>query len=199
MMGDECAIQLTTQERKFLMDVQERPTSFVVDRYCRLRLSARKGNEVQRVLIDRRLIESASISLRGGSGKILALTEEGRRALGLSPAPSQRDGRPVHRYWKARLAKHLRSCGYEVTEEFPVGGGKTIDLMAMRDGKRIAVEIETGNSDVEANLEKCRREGLQRVVVVATSVRVKRKLQAMRGEGLGSEVLTGTEATGKAW
>ena len=38
-----CAIRLTTQERKFMLDVHERPTSFVVDRYSRLGLSARKG------------------------------------------------------------------------------------------------------------------------------------------------------------
>ena len=168
-MGDECAIRLTTQERKFLMDVQERPTSFVVDRYCRLALPARKGNEVQRVLIDRRLIESASISLRGGSGKILALTEEGRQALGLPAAASNRDGGPVHTYWKRRLAEHLRSCGYDVTEEFPVGGGKTIDLVATRDGNRLAFEIETGKSDAAANVRKCLEVGLDRVIVLTTS------------------------------
>ena len=169
-MGDECAIRLTTQERKFLMDVQERPTSFVVDRYCRLALPARKGTAIQRALIDRRLIESASISLRGGSGKILALTEEGRQALGLRTSPSNREGGPVHVYWKRRLAEHLRSCGYEVTEEFPVGGGKTIDLVASRDGKRIAFEIETGHSDAAANVQKCVQAGFDKVVVVVPTL-----------------------------
>jgi hypothetical protein len=158
------------------MDVQERPTSFVVDRYCRLRLSARKGTAIQRALIDRRLIESASISLRGGSGKILALTEEGRQALGLPAAPSSREGGPVHRYWKRRLAKHLRSCGYEVTEEFPIGGGKTIDLVATRDGKRIAFEIETGHSDAAANVRKCLDAGMDRAVVVAPSAATRNRL-----------------------
>ena len=167
--GDECAIQLTTQERKFLLDVIERPTSFVIDRYCRLGLSARKGNELQRVLMERGLVESASISLHGGTGKLLVLTEEGRQALGLPTAPSSREGGPVHAYWKRRVAEHLRSCGYEVTEEYPVGGGKAIDLVASRDGKRVAFEVETGNSDAAANVRKCLDAGVEQVVVVATS------------------------------
>jgi Holliday junction resolvase len=176
IMGDECAIRLTTQERKFLMDVHERPESFVVDRYSRLRLSARKGNEVQRVLIDRRLIESASISLHGGTGKILALTGEGRQALGLPNAASNRNGGPVHTYWKRRLAEHLRARGYEVSEEYPVGGGKTIDLLATRGEKRVAFEIETGASDAQANVQKCLAAGVDKLVVVATSTEVRDRL-----------------------
>jgi len=40
-------------------------------------------------------------------------------------------GGPEHRYWKKRLAEHLRACGYDVTEEYSIGGGKAIDLVAV--------------------------------------------------------------------
>ncbi|MCX5647531.1 MAG: DUF87 domain-containing protein, partial [Planctomycetota bacterium] len=193
MMGDECAIRLTTQERKFLMDVQERPTSFVVDRYCRLALPARKGTAIQRALIDRRLIESASISLRGGSGKILALTEEGRQALGLPNAASNRNGGPVHTYWKRRLAEHLKSCGYEVTEEYPIGGGKTIDLVASRGNERIAFEIETGESDAAANVQKCLEAEMRTVFVVATSTSRRDSLARRLMSCPNTTVVTGSE------
>jgi hypothetical protein len=193
MMGDECAIRLTTQERKFLMDVQGRPTSFVVDRYCRLALPARKGTAIQRALIDWRLIESASISLRGGSGKILALTEEGRQALGLPNAASNRNGGPVHTYWKRRLAEHLRARGYEVAEEFPVGGGKTIDLVATRSGKRVAFEIETGKSDIVANAQKCLDAGIGEVFVVTTSANLRDSLARMLDPSPNTTVVTGSE------
>jgi hypothetical protein len=197
--GDECAIRLTTQERKFLLDVHERPESFVVNRYSRLRLSARKGNEVQRALIDRRLIESASISLHGGTGKILALTEEGRQALGLPNGASNRNGGPVHTYWKRRLAEHLRACGYEVAEEFAVGGGKTIDLVATRGGKRVAFEIETGHSDAAANVRKCLNAGVDGVVAVTTSRKVKHNLPLGPAGRARAEVLTATEAISRSW
>jgi Holliday junction resolvase len=193
--GDECAIRLTTQERKFLMDVQERPTSFVVDRYSRLGLSARKGNELQRVLIERGLVESASISLHGGTAKILGLTGEGRQALGLPNAASNRNGGPVHTYWKRRLAEHLRARGYEVAEEFPVGSGKTIDLVATRGGKRVAFEIETGASDAAANVRKCLAAGVDSVIVVATSARNRESLAKKLESCPGTIILTATEAT----
>jgi Holliday junction resolvase len=100
---------------------------------------------------------------------VLYLTEKGRQALGIPESPSAREGGPVHRYWKHRLAEHLRDCGYAVQEEAPIGGGHTVDLLATRDGKRIAFEIETGASDAEANVKKCLKHGFDRVVAVATS------------------------------
>ena len=48
--------------------------------------------------------------------------------------------------------------------------------MAGRDGKQIAFEIETGKSDAIANVRKCLDAGLNRVVVVATSVLGRDKL-----------------------
>jgi hypothetical protein len=171
----------------------------VVDRYSRLGLSARKGNEVQRVLIERGLVESASISLHGGTAKILALTEEGRQALGLPNAASNRNGGPVHTYWKRRLAEHLRARGYEVTDEYPIGGGKTIDLVATRDGKRIAFEIETGHSDGAANVTKCLNAGIDRVVTVTASRKVKHDLLSSLKGHTHVEVMTGTAAISRSW
>lgn len=48
----------------------------------------------------------------------------------------------MHRYWKHRIDEHLKNCGYKVEIEVPVGDGKTIDIVAERNGKRIAFEIE---------------------------------------------------------
>jgi hypothetical protein len=41
--------------------------------------------------------------------------------------------------------------------------------LASRDGKRIAFEVETGQSDAAANVAKCLAAGVDSVVVVATS------------------------------
>jgi len=82
----------------------------------------------------------------------------------------------VARTWKKRLAEYLRASGYAVTEEYPVGGGRTIDLVAERDGKRIAFEIETGKSDAAGNVQKCLDAGMDRVIVVAVTAGVQDKL-----------------------
>ena len=138
--GNRCAIKLTTQDRKFLLDVYQYPASFVTERYLRLGLSARKGNKIQQALLNNGLLTSANISIDRKIIKILGLTEQGRNALGIK-SQSSRQGGPVHRYWQHRLAEHLKACGYKVEIEAPVGDGKTIDIVAERDGKRIALRL----------------------------------------------------------
>ena len=103
--------------------------------------------------------------------KILTLKEKGKKALGIDEAECDRHGGPEHRYWCSRIASHLRASGYEVTEEAPIGGGKTVDLLAVRDGKRIALEVETGKSDAAANVRKCMDAGVDTVLMVPTSSR----------------------------
>lgn len=93
--------------------------------------------------------------------------------MGISDGESNRHGGVEHRYWVRHLADQLRLNGYKVQEEVPVGSGKTIDLVASRDGKRIAFEIETGKSDAAANVRKCLDAGMDRVVSVATSRRAR--------------------------
>ena len=126
--------------------------------------------------------------------KILTLKEKGKRALGISEAECDRHGGAEHRYWCNRIASHLRASGYDVTEEAPIGGGKTVDLLAVRDGKRMAFEIETGKSDAAANVEKCLAAGMDRVVVVATSREVRDMLAAVIPRHGGVHVLTGVDA-----
>ncbi|MGA2916618.1 MAG: DUF87 domain-containing protein [Sedimentisphaerales bacterium] len=167
-----CAIKLTTQDRKFLLDVYRYPASFVTERYLRLGLSARKGNKVQQALLSNNLLTFANISIGRKIIKILGLTEQGRGLLGIK-SQSSREGGLVHRYWQYRLAEHLKACGYKIEIECPVGDGKAIDIVAERDDKQIALEIETGNSDVQTNIEKCLNAAFDKIIVVATSDAVK--------------------------
>jgi hypothetical protein len=171
-----CAIQLTTQERQFLMDVWKRPTSTITDRYHSFGLSSRRGTGLQKMLLKQSLIVSCPIVIGRSRIKVLALTGAGKAALGIDEPDADRLGGPEHRYWKKRLADHLRACGYDVTEEYPLGGGKTVDLIAARDGRQVAIEIETGKSDAGANAKKCLNAGMDSVVVVATSARVRQAI-----------------------
>ncbi|MFC1783763.1 helicase HerA domain-containing protein [Planctomycetota bacterium] len=176
-MEDGCAIRLTTQERKFLMDIWQHPNSAVTERYQRLDVSHRVGNNIQNSLFRLGLISSSFIVLSKWRIKILLLKEKGRKILGISASQSDRHGGTEHRYWIRTIADHLKKQGYEVAEEFPVGGGKAIDIVASRDGKKIAFEIETGNSDVVANARKCLGVGRDRIVIVATSNKVYSKIR----------------------
>jgi hypothetical protein len=208
---DGCAIRLTTQERRFLMDVWIRPTSTIMGRYSSLGLSPRRGTGLQKNLLRRGLLPSCPIQVRHSRTKALSLTELGKRTLGISEPEAERLGGPEHRYWKKRLAQQLAAQGYTVVEECPVGGGKTIDLLATKDGQRLAVEVETGKSDATANVQKCLDAGVDQVLVVTTSpaVRIARALPSSGGKVFclsGAEALAllaaGTEvvpASAKGW
>lgn len=89
--------------------------------------------------------------------------------LGINSGVPQRRGGPEHQYWIRALAERFKDRGYEVAEEVPIGAGKTVDLVAAADGKCIACEVETGASDVEANIQKCRGAGFDRIIVAFTS------------------------------
>jgi hypothetical protein len=192
--GERCAIRLTTQERKLLMDVWQNPTSSVTQRYERLCLSRRKGNELQFSLLGRGLLHSRAIAAEKGRIKTLWLTEKGRKALGLADGESDRHGGPEHRYWLKAIADHLRSCCFDVAEEVPIGGGKTVDVLAEQDGKRIAFEIETGKSDAKSNVQKCLQAGMSKIVIVRVyGPQTGRTIDEIP-TGSNIELLTGPEA-----
>lgn len=50
-----------------------------------------------------------------------------------------------------------------------IGKGKAVDLVVTKGNERIAVEVETGRSDVKSNVRKCREAGFKDVVVIRTN------------------------------
>ncbi len=166
---DQCAIDLTTNEAMLLKDIGQNAVSGITERYKRLGLSVSRGHRLQQSLCQRNLIIPFFVFLPRGRKKMFVLTEQGKRALGIDGHESRRHGGPEHRYWVKAVAESLRAKGYRVLEEAPVGGGKTVDVVAERDGGRVAYEIETGGSDVAANIRKCQEAGFDKVIVVFTS------------------------------
>jgi len=196
---EPCTIGLTTKQKLLLEDIEQHPTSSVTERYARLGFSPRCGHVVQRGLVSKGFVNTFNIVIRRGRIKALALTKEGARALGLEMNDSNRRGGPEHRYWVQRIAEHLQDCGYEFEKEAPAGGGKTIDVVASRDGQKIAVEIETGHSDVRANLEKCLAYGADRVVVVTTSAKAEAVVRRQVDHRTGAEVVRAATALDRMW
>jgi len=194
-----CAIKLTTQERDLLMDIWQHPTSSVTERYCRLCFSSFLGNKLQISLLRSLFISSSVVILPRGRIKILTLREKGREVLGINAGASDRHGSPEHRYWVSAIAERLKTQGFKVTEEVPIGDGKTIDIVASREGRRIAFEIETGKSDVAANVKKCRDAGVEQIIVVTTSAQADRRIRTCV-EGIPqAEVVRATAAMRRQW
>jgi hypothetical protein len=167
--GTEGAI-LTTIEREFLNDVAEYELSNTTDRYRRLNLSSYMGNKIKNSLIRKNFVSVSDVPFGNSRIKILELREKGKELLGVQQKEKKtRKGGAEHEFWRKKIAEHLKAEGYEVTEEFPIGQGKTIDLVAEKPGERIAVEIETGKSNPSANIEKCMTSNFACIWVVFTN------------------------------
>ncbi len=162
---------LSREEIRLLTDIAARPLSTTVSRYQRLNLSRRRGNAIRQHLAAAGVIEAVPLATRSGQVVLYQLTEPGRAActaLGIDPGPVPRASLE-HQYWVMKIAEHFEKQSYEMTAEHPVPGDGAVDLLAERPGERVAIEVETGKSDIKANLAKLKNAGFDRVVMVATS------------------------------
>jgi hypothetical protein len=154
-----------------LTDVATRPLSTTVARYQRLNLSRRRGNAIRQSLQSACLIDAVPIATRSGQVVLCELTDHGRaiaESQGIDPGPPPRAGLE-HRYWVSRIAESFERQGYEVAIEQHIPGDGHVDLAASRAGQRLAIEVETGKSDIDANLAKLRGAGFDRIILLATS------------------------------
>jgi len=152
-----------------LKDVASHPFSGVTERYGRLGWSAYRGTNAKRALLKQGLLDEVRLRVPQGTVTLLELTDQGKDLLGqegIEVRPFPKNASLEHEYWKHRVAEDYRSRGYEVEEEVHIGGGRTVDLVATKDGKRTAIEIETGKSDAERNRMKCAKAGFDEVRVV---------------------------------
>jgi hypothetical protein len=151
--------------------VAARPLSTTVSRYQRLNLSRRRGNAIRQSLQSAGLIDAVPIATRSGQVVLCELTDHGRaiaESQGIDPGPPSRAGLE-HRYWVGRVAQQYERQGYEIAIEQHIPGDGHVDLAAARPGERLAIEVETGKSDITANLDKLRGAGFDRIILVATS------------------------------
>jgi len=162
---------MNREEIRFLADIVSRPLSATVSRYQRLNLSRRRGNAVRQHLASAGIIEAVTIATRSGQVVLYQLTELGRSACssqGIQPGPRSRESLE-HSFWVGRAAKYFESKGYDVSREHPVKGNGAIDILAKRGSQKVAIEIETGKSNIKANLNKITGDDFDKIVLVPTS------------------------------
>ena len=155
----------------FLSDVSDRPLSTTVSRYQRLTLSRRRGNAIRTSLASAGIIERVTIATRSGQVVLYQLTDLGRticESSGIDCGPRPRASLE-HRFWVNQAARHFEEQGYQVTREYPVKGNGAIDILAQRADERIAIEVETGRSDIKSNLKNIGQADVRRAILVATS------------------------------
>jgi len=176
-------IVLSEQEKAFLINVLEDPLAGTVERYRNLNLSRRKGNAVRESCTEKGLLSLADIRTRSGKIVLVELTGPGKQALRNlgREIPDRHRWRSIeHEYWKHKAAGKIEALGWTVTLEKPVNG--YTDLVAERNGEKIAVEIETGKSDWRANLRKNLDKGFRKILILATSPETQENIRSRLSE-----------------
>ena len=150
----------------FLEDVVSYPDDGVKTRYGRLGLSAGTGNRVKDQLLDQGWLEDELVEIGRTRKVLLRLTPRAREALNLGSSEPQH-GSIIHTWWKRFYAQRFREQGYKVCLEAPRKSGN-VDVLALKDGKRIAIEIETGKSNFIRNVQQDLAAKYNKIMVVAT-------------------------------
>ncbi|MBN2266860.1 MAG: ATP-binding protein, partial [Candidatus Babeliaceae bacterium] len=170
---------LSEWEKQLLQSVLDNPLAGTVERYKNLGVSRRKGNTIRESCIHKKLISLVEIRTRSGKLVLVELTRLGRkilREMGFSISEKPRWGGLEHEYWKKKTAEKLEKNGWSVKLEEPVNG--YTDIIAEKDGGKLAVEVETGKSDWRANLQKNLQKGFQQILIIATNPEAYRKISA---------------------
>jgi len=175
-------VGITSEEQILLKDIYSNKLSGVVERYKRLGWSRRKGNELKNSLLKKQFIDTEEIPTKSGRVIVLKLTREGKRICNepiIKKSLDIREGGITHEYWKNKYAELLKSKGFDITFEKPIGEGKSVDVVATKKGKQIAIEVETGRSDILSNINKCIQAKFDKIIVVAINEKIESKVKSL--------------------
>ncbi len=177
-------------ELTFLTDCLRHPESGIVQRSKELNLSRRKTHAIRNALVRLGLITPVDVSTGSGRTVLLALTKPGKQALenaGVETFGYLSRGGIEHEYWRHRISNALDDQGYSITHEFQIADSGAVDIVASRNDERIAVEIETGRSDVPANIRKCLDAGFDTIIIAATNTDAHEKIARWIADHINGE------------
>ncbi|MBI5806260.1 ATP-binding protein [candidate division TA06 bacterium] len=172
---------------RFLEDILALPFSPLVQRYKRLSLSMRNGNDIKQKSFSEGFIIQRNIITKKTQLVLLELTGKAKAVL-------RQEGHIVtdtnegveHLFWKERIAEYYRKKGFNVEVEKQINGKPDITIKA--ENKLVAVEIETGNSDAVANIQKSLKANFSAIITVATNIEAKEKImKQFREEGFDKD------------
>jgi hypothetical protein len=167
------------------MDILTFPADGVKVRYKRLHMSTGSGNRLKELLVHQGWLESQTVDIGQTRKTCLRLTKQAADALNLGDTAPQH-GSIVHEYWKHYYAQRFAEQGYQIALEVPRISGRT-DVVARKDDRKIAIEIETGKSDFVRNIRQDLAAKYDRIIVVATDKKAFEKIE----QGLANAGLMG--------
>ena len=160
---------------KLLTDIFQHPLTSITERYRRLNLNARNGNEFKNQLISQELIKPKQIVTKSGWITLFELTSKGRAVLtDLGYEAKDNKESVEHKFWKNKIGEYYKDKGFSVLIEEHINGKP--DIIVINGSKKVAVEIETGNSDYIKNIERDLK-AFDETICVAVNKEVEAKIK----------------------
>jgi hypothetical protein len=106
---------------------------------------------------------------------LLRLTKQAKESLGIDSSVPEY-GSLVHEYWKRFFGKKFEKKGYKIDYEVPRPSGR-VDVVAYNKDETIAIEIETGKSNIIRNIQQDLAAKYDKVVVAATDKKALAKVE----------------------
>ncbi|MCH8823081.1 MAG: DUF87 domain-containing protein [Planctomycetes bacterium] len=166
---------LNEDEVAFINDTLLHQDDGVSRRYKRLGWSADKGNRTKNELLNGGVIEDTLVTVGRTRKLVVRITKEARGLFGITGQQVDRASL-THTFWQQYYSKKFVELGYKVAIEAPNQLGRT-DILATKASKRIAIEIETGKSDVVKNVKQNLLAKHSKIIVVATDEAALRKVE----------------------
>lgn len=163
-----------------LVDILNCPLSSLVNRYKRLGINPRLGNEYKKSIISEELVVPKRLVTSETQVLLFELTPRGKAALRDLGYKVKDDRESIeHKFWKFKIAEYYKTKGFNVLVEEHINGRP--DIIVVNAHKQIAVEIETGASDFTKNITRDLKT-FDETVCVATNKEVEEKIQQALNE-----------------
>jgi len=167
--------------KQLLLDILKFPLCGVRVRYRNLSWNPKQGNSAKESLLQEGMIKSLDISTKKGRVKLFDLTVKGKvllRELG-HEVPDEIES-IEHRFWKKRLVRYYEEKkGFQTEVEAVINGRP--DIMVSTGREILAVEIETGKSDILKNAEKNLPKNFDQIIFVPTTPKAEKKVKKVLG------------------
>ena len=162
-------------------DVITYPNDSVTTRYQRLDIGYKKGHRLKEQLVRNEWLESEMVELGHTRKLLLRPTKKAKQSLKLNDQEPTNYGSLIHEYWKWYYGDKYKAKGYQITLEHPRASGHT-DIVVKKEKEKIAIEIETGKSDFNRNLQQNLLANYDKIIIVATNPAAFKKIERSLAE-----------------
>ncbi len=160
-LQDNDNISLLPIEKVLLTNIIERPLDMVDERIKTLGIHPSTMSTLHMTLSAKGIIKTVTVDKK----KLFELTDKGRSVAGKLNIPIKRRdtrGGIEHFYWIHQTAQFLRKLEFQ-----PILEKDDIDIVDIKN--EIAVEVETGKSDIRRNLSKLENSQVSRCFMLTTN------------------------------